>query len=206
MASDTPAQRAHNLSVRFSSSKPLYHKQSKQPEPTEMPTNHQNPTVIMNHIALNSGKCWEVQLSNIPTQISRLLVPMVEKMGDFIPNCHPWRTMIEVGIGYAIFDIHRNRDDRAILNTVAWTQEGAREIWSSLKDHYAEAKVQMEKYGPMDEFMVPVPEIPPNLPWLASWILPAAPLIANPNDVLWMTNFEECLAATIVRMHSTEFA
>ena len=171
-----------------------------------MPTNHLNPSPIMNHISLNSGKCWEVQLNHIPAQISDLLAPMVAKMGDFIPNCHPWRTMIEIGVGFAIFDVHRNKDDRAILNTVAWTEDGAQEIWTTLIEYYSETKVQMEKFGPMDEFMATAPATPPNHPWLASWMLPAAPGIANPADVLWMANFEECLAATIVRMHSAELA
>ena len=56
--------------------------------------------------------------------------------------------------------------------------------------------------GMLHPSMAAFPEMPETLPWLATVILPAMQ-IANPQDLHWMADFEQCLAAAIIAKRQT---
>lgn len=153
----------------------------------------------MIHLTLNTGHSMEVPAGKISPEAYRALRPMVVKKGDLIPGFAPWRTVIAIGEGAASFDIRRNKQDIVVLNAVAWTGQGAAEIWPLIERGHLDLADQMAKAGALSESMAAAPEMPATLPWLATWILPTAVQAVHPRDLAWMADFEQCLAAAIIR-------
>lgn len=154
----------------------------------------------MIHLTLNTGHSMIVPAGKVSKQAIRLLGPMVSKGGDLIPHFAPWRTVMGRGDGCASFDIRRGKDMLVVFNIVAWTPSGAREAWSILERRYLEVADQLASAGIALD--LEMPEMPETLPWLATWILPTATQNLNPQDIHWMADFEQCLAATII--HKSE--
>ncbi len=156
----------------------------------------------MIHLTLNTGHSMTVPPGKVSKESYRVLAPMVVKGGDLIPHFTPWRTLIARGQGYASFDIRRNSSDIVVLNAVAWTHEGAATVWPMIEKNHLDLADQMAKAGALHESMAAAPEMPDSLPWLATWILPTAVMAARPNELGWMADFEQCLAATIIQKYS----
>jgi hypothetical protein len=153
----------------------------------------------MIHLTLNTGHSMSVPPEKILPTTIRTLTPMVVKGGDLIPHFSPWRTVMGKGDGYASFDIRRNQTDIVTLNVVAWTEIGAKSAWEILEKHYLAAADALAKNGIAME--LEMPEMPEPLPWLASWILPSAIQAMHPKEIGWMSDFEQCFAATILNRY-----
>lgn len=154
----------------------------------------------MLHLTLNTGHSMTVPPDKVSPLALRALTPMVVKGGDLVPGFTPWRTVIGRGEGHASFDIRRNQTDLVTLNVVAWTPAGAESAWTILEKHYLDAADALAKSGiPLD---LELPEMPATLPWLATWILPSAMMAINPQDIGWMADFEQCLAAAILKRYA----
>jgi hypothetical protein len=151
----------------------------------------------MIHLTLNTGHSHEVPPGKVERSTIRILGSMVVKGGDIIPLFAPWRTIISFGNGCACFDIRRNREDMVTFNAVAWTPAGAEEAWAGIEKLHLDNASQLAHLGLLHPDMSACPEIPETLPWLTTLILPAMH-IANPKDLGWMADFEQCLAATII--------
>lgn len=152
----------------------------------------------MVHLTLNTGHSFDVPAGKVQASTIRMLSPMVVKKGDLIPNCLPWRTVISTGKGCAVFDIRRGKDQIAVMNAVAWTAEGAEKAWNSLEKIYMENAETLASAGIALD--LEMPEMPTTLPWLATWILPT--MTVSLNDIHWMSDFEQCLAATIISRYA----
>lgn len=152
----------------------------------------------MIHLTLNTGHSMTVPPDKVEKNTLRVLGPMVVKGGDLIPHFAPWRTVIGRSDGCASFDIRRNKTDVVVLNVVAWTPEGAAEVWPIIEKAHLDMADQLAKAGALPESMAAAPEMPATLPWLATWIIPTAVMAANPEELGWMADFEQCLAATLI--------
>lgn len=158
----------------------------------------------MTHLTLNTGHSMTVPPGKVGREAIRLLSHMVSKGGDMIPRFSPWRAVIARSEGCASFDIRRGRDQLVVLNAVAWTHAGAVEAWAILERHYLNVSDALAHQGLALD--LEMPEMPAALPWLVTWILPTATQIANPNDLGWMADFEQCLAATIIQKSTNRTA
>ena len=153
----------------------------------------------MIHLTLNTGHSMVVPPGKVRKETIRALRSMVVKGGDTIPSCAPWRTVIARGDGSASFDIRRGQDMFVVLNLVAWTPEGATAAWEVLERNYLDTADALAKQGIALD--LEMPEMPTTLPWLATWILPTAVMNINPQDISWMADFEQCLAAAIIQKY-----
>lgn len=153
----------------------------------------------MIHLTLNTGHAMAVPAGKVSPEAYKALRPMVARNGGAIPHCPPWRTVIALGKGCASFDIRRNQQDIVVLNAVAWTAAGAREIWPLIEKNHLDLADQMAAVGALHESMAAAPEMPESLPWLTTWILPTAAMAVDARELGWMADFEQCLAATIIR-------
>lgn len=154
----------------------------------------------MIHLTLNTGHTHTVKPPTNPAAIHRALGNMVVRKGDLIPGFSPWRTVITRGDGNASFDIRRGKDMTVTFNVLAWTPEGANQAWQLLERQYLATSSEVIKLGiPLD---LEMPEQPTQIPWLVTWILPTATLHINPENISWMADFEQCLAATIIHKSS----
>jgi hypothetical protein len=154
----------------------------------------------MIHLTLNTGHSMQVPAGKVTPATIRALGPMVVKKGDLIPACAPWRTIITIASGHASFDIRKGRHFHVTFNVLAWTPEGADLAWSTLERQYLKTAEDLAAQGiPLD---LEMPEQPTSLPWLATWILPTATHHIHPQEIHWMADFEQCLAATILHKHT----
>ncbi|MGJ8632327.1 MAG: hypothetical protein ACSHX7_00240 [Luteolibacter sp.] len=151
------------------------------------------------HLTLNTGHSFTRPLAILRPVDLRLLTPIVYDGGGFIPNFSPWRCVIAQEDGIATFDIRRNVEDVVTFNMVAWTIQGAQKGKKMLKDLYTSMLSTLSDSGAITT--PEMPEIPDKLPWLATLILPTAPLYAKSSDLKWMADFEGCLASTIIIHH-----
>jgi hypothetical protein len=141
---------------------------------------------------------FEVPPGKVIPEAIAALSPMLATGGAVIPFFAPWRTVIALGDGAATFDIRRNKMDLVVFNAVAWTEDGAAEIWEGIEKMHLDTADLLARVGLLSPRMASCPGMPETLPWLATLILPAAALAANPQDLSWMADFEQCLAMTII--------
>jgi hypothetical protein len=151
----------------------------------------------MLHLTLNTGHAMTVPPGKVTPQAIRILGPMVVKRGDFVPHFAPWRTVITLADGHALFDIRRGREEAVTLNAVAWTADGAAAAWRGIERAYLATADELAAKGLALD--LEMPDMPEPIPWLVTWVLPAAGILASRNDISWMADFEQCLAATIIR-------
>lgn len=152
----------------------------------------------MTHLTLNTGHSMNVPHGKVSEKAIHVLTPMVTKGGDNIPFCAPWRTVISIEDGSAVFDIRKSDEHVILVNAVAWTKKGASEVWTSLRREYINTASKLASQGFAQS--LDLPEMPKTVPWLATWILPHASMFCELRDILWMADFEQCLAATIIRV------
>jgi len=152
--------------------------------------------IALIHYTLNTARSVDSPRSAQGLPALESLGPLVVR-GGFIPNHSPFRTTVLHGHGSTVFTVHRGRE--AITHSVvAWTQAGETIAWTTIENLFI-----------TEAFRVPalvargtVSEMPLSLPWVSVVLLQA--MAYQPRDtVLWLGDFERCLAWAIVTERSS---
>jgi len=151
----------------------------------------------MIHLTLNTNHATRQRVDDISPEAISACRPLVKAGGGPIPGVSPWRVQITPGNGCAVWSISRGTQPDAVLCGLAWTSEGAAQVWPALERLLHDTGDAMARAGVLADSLAHSPEMPGELPWLGVVILPALALSAQ-SDVSWLGDFERCLAFTIL--------
>lgn len=155
----------------------------------------------MLHVTLNTGTTVEIARQDDPASLKALFDALVDARGGPVVTWQPWRTDLLVGEGCAMFTIRKSSEELAVLCAVAWTEAGADRAWHEIEQPYLDAGDVLGRTGHLHPGMDALPEMPETLPWLASWVMPAAASFATLDDARWLADCEQLMAFAILRRH-----
>jgi len=156
----------------------------------------------MLHLTLNTGAAVQVGRFDDPAALTGLFDRLVATGGGAIPPWPPWRIEIHAGNGCALFSILKASDQMAVLSAVAWTPEGAEAAWDEIERPYLDTADVLARLGNLHPGQDAMPEMPATLPWLTSWVLPAASSFATLEDARWLADCEQLAAFAILRRYA----
>ena len=151
----------------------------------------------MIQLTLNTNHSTRQRADDISPEVLAACRPLVESGGGPIPGFSPWRVRITQGPGGAVWSIHRGTQPDVVFSGLAWTSEGAAQVWPELEQLLHNTGDAMARAGVLAESLAHSPEMPAELPWLGVVLLPGLALSAQ-TDVSWLGDFERCLAFTLL--------
>jgi hypothetical protein len=155
----------------------------------------------MLHVTLNTGIAVEIEWSDDTPGTADLFDDLIESVGGAVPGHPPWRIDIRLGEGCAMFSIRRSASELAVLSALAWSSASAGEAWYEIEQPYLDTSDVLARLGNLHPGSDAMPEMPETIPWLASWVMPAAPAFATLDDAHWLADCEQAVAFAILRRH-----
>jgi hypothetical protein len=140
----------------------------------------------MLHLTLNTGHAARYEGTTPPEQLAAVR-PLLRGGGN-IPGRAPFRVETGALPGGMSFSIHRGADP-ITLNVLVWTAEAAAEAWPLLEQTY----LGLADQHPGLMAATACPEMPAELPWLATVLLPAL-TVQRPEELRWIGAFERIFA------------
>lgn len=145
----------------------------------------------MIHLTLNTGHVSESPRASVGPEAVSALLPLIG--GGQLPGpFSAFRVEVGRGDGGATFSLHRGQDI-LVMCGVAWTDQGAAEVWLALENLYFQLAELPVKCIVSDA----CPEMPSTLPWLGVVMLPSL-VFASRSDVGWIGDWERCFAWTLL--------
>lgn len=145
------------------------------------------------HLTLNTGHLARLDIET-PVDEIEILRPILNT-GGIIPTRDPFRVVVGASPGMRSFSIHRG-SDTITLNVVCWAATATAEGWATIESVY----MRLSDRAPDLIAAQATPEMPTDLPWLATLLLPGIH-IQRPAEFQWLAQFERIFAEATIRMH-----
>jgi hypothetical protein len=145
------------------------------------------------HLTLNTGDRVEQHRAEVTDDAIRVLTPLVNKGGGRLPDpFSAFRVELarDPGDGWNSFTVYHGRNS-IVECGLCWDVKDSRKLWDVICNQYLCA------CNTTAVDWTNAPTMPSTVPWLAVILLPGL-LSLTRDDVLWLGDFERCLAFAII--------
>jgi len=155
----------------------------------------------IHHLTMNTGHVTVQQPERTGSATIKILKPLV-KMGTApVPSFSKWHFKLEKPAAtWCYIEITNPKSEPVVFGVLAWEKNEAEEAWKAVEELYFLASDKMAEMG-FPESVLAHSARPTDVPWLAVILTPTA-FLANPFNLLWLGDFENCLARTILHVEA----
>jgi hypothetical protein len=150
----------------------------------------------MLHYTINTADIFDCSQKQFQRSAIKTLRPIADRAiaegqtQSALPNSlSQYSVKITTVDGAAVFDTYSG-GDLLNVNAVAWTADGAAEVWDLFESLYLRLSREFSTLS-----ISRAPAMPDSLPWLTTLILPSPQTIG----LNWLPDFEQCLALALIQ-------
>lgn len=155
----------------------------------------------IHHVTMNTGHVTVQQPERTGSATIEILKPLVKMGTASVPGFSKWHfKLVKPTATWCYIEITNPKSEPVVLGVLSWGKNEAEEAWKVVEELYFLASDKMAEMDFPESVLAYSPR-PTDVPWLAVILTPTA-FLANPFSLLWLGDFENCLARTILHVEA----